>query len=1063
MSAPAGHSGRIVGTMARIQAAIRTARRSVTTTLRLKLLMALLAVALAPSGIIAARNYTTMRAALTDAAYQSLFAAASQTSVRLDAFINTNLETVATEALLPALGNYLEILAQDGGAHTKAAEEARALVLDGLRAFAKKDVSFVSSYALIDRNGRNVADTTSSNTGLDESRRDYFRVALETGLPYVSPVELSQANGAPSLHFSCMVRTTDGTPVGVLRGRYSATILQQLIVESTGLLGEQSFAILLSDDRLLLAHGLLTPTRATKLNFRLVTPLPPNRLSELHQSGRLPRSLPWDLSASLPGMAEGIARVGSSAPYFNVQPAAAMGSRGVQAAAATVMKNQPWIVVFLQPRDVFLAPVRAETRGTIILALITAAAVVTATFGMAHLLTEPVVRLTHVARRVAEGDMSARARVESRDEVGILADTFNRMKDRLAETLDGLRKSEEKYRGIFENALEGIFQVSLEGRTLNANPAMARIIDYDSPQRMIASLTDFRRQLHVRPEDHDALLSTIVERGSVIGREVEVRRKDGQEIWVSISARAVRDEGGRPLFIEGFATDITERKRGEAELTQHRHHLEDLVSERTEELSIERDRAEVASQAKSAFLANMSHELRTPLNAILGYAQILKRQANLTVTQRNQLETLHRSGEHLLTLINDILDLGKIEAQRMEVDEAPFSLRAMLQQVFDITKVKVEEKGLSLSCDPRTALPEQVCGDERKLKQVLLNLLSNAVKYTQAGSVILRVSYEEAGAGLLRIEVEDTGIGIPEDKLEAIFDPFTQVKGEGQPEQGTGLGLTITQRLVTLMGGKLEVTSELGRGSSFTVEVPLSTIEKGGVVPAVAVAQVVGYRGERKRILVVDDNAANVSMLSALLTPLGFDVTTADNGVDAVQRAEDVRPHIVLLDMVMPRMDGLGVALALKEHRELGRTIKIVGVSATVTGSERKRAFMAACDDFLTKPVEVERLLSKLERQLGIVWETACPAEPGAEAEAPREEGLAPRGEAPKVPSEDVLDAMRRAAERGQFGALESMLTACMAEDATYAVFCGQVKTLAARYDDEGIDAYLSEVTNNRA
>jgi hypothetical protein len=259
----------IVNITTQIRKAIHVAWQSVATSLRIKLLLAFLAVALAPSSLIAFRNYKTMHAALTDAAYQSLFAAASQTSVRLDAFIGSNLNVIGTEARLPALGDYLENTAH----HDKAGEGTKAIVLEALRAFTKKDAVFISSYALLDRNGHNIVDTIASNVGLDESDRDYFRVARETGLPYVSPIEFSRIDGMPYLYFSSMVSTAAGKPVGVLRGRYSAAILQQMIVESTGLVGSQSFAILLDDDRLLLAHGLMAPSSAPSRNFRLVTPL----------------------------------------------------------------------------------------------------------------------------------------------------------------------------------------------------------------------------------------------------------------------------------------------------------------------------------------------------------------------------------------------------------------------------------------------------------------------------------------------------------------------------------------------------------------------------------------------------------------------------------------------------------------------------------------------------------------------------------------------------------------------------------------------------------------------
>jgi signal transduction histidine kinase len=256
--------------------------------------------------------------------------------------------------------------------------------------------------------------------------------------------------------------------------------------------------------------------------------------------------------------------------------------------------------------------------------------------------------------------------------------------------------------------------------------------------------------------------------------------------------------------------------------------LEQRVAERTAELSVAKERAEVASRAKSSFLSNMSHELRTPLNAILGYAQILQRDC-VSETQRQHLQIICASGEHLLTLINDILDVGKIEAQKMELQEVTFHLPSLLGQALNITKIKAEEKDLSFDYEPASPLPEYLRGDERKLRQILLNLLSNAVKYTRRGRVALRVSYEHAGSGLFRCDVVDTGIGIAPDKLESIFEPFTQFAAERHVREGTGLGLTITLRLVTLMRGSLKVTSEPGKGSTFRVELPLPAAGAGEI------------------------------------------------------------------------------------------------------------------------------------------------------------------------------------------------------------------------------------------
>ena len=479
-----------------------------------------------------------------------------------------------------------------------------------------------------------------------------------------------------------------------------------------------------------------------------------------------------------------------------------------------------------------------------------------------------------------------------------------------------------------------------------------------------------------------------IEDGIVIGESATRSVKRGEAYMLGMAAPLYDSEGKLIAVIESVR-DITERKEAEEELKKHRANLEELVRERTSELIIAKERAEVASQAKSAFLSSMSHELRTPLNAILGYAQILKRQENLTDAQRQQVEIMRDSGEHLLTLINDILDMGKIEAQRMEIEELSFDLSAQLRQVFNIAKIKADEKDLDFQYEERTPLPGFVRGDQRKLKQILLNLISNAVKYTRRGHVITRVSYDP-NSGMFRCEVADTGIGIAPDKLETVFEPFTQLVGPGQIREGTGLGLSITRRLVTLMQGKVAVESEPGKGSTFRVELPLPAVSGAEISRDVAGPAVTGYKGKRKRILVADDNITNASMLVAVLEPLGFDLVTAENGREAVRQARELPPDLVLLDLVMPDMDGLETAREMRRLHELDGT-RIVGTSATVSDSARRDAFAAVCDDFMAKPIGLELLREKIGKHLGLVWETALPGIPAAAApvEAPAPEELA--------------------------------------------------------------------------
>jgi signal transduction histidine kinase len=381
-----------------------------------------------------------------------------------------------------------------------------------------------------------------------------------------------------------------------------------------------------------------------------------------------------------------------------------------------------------------------------------------------------------------------------------------------------------------------------------------------------------------------------------------------------------------------------------------------------------RHAAEAANRAKSEFLANMSHELRTPLNAVLGYAQLLTMDGGLSPRQERGLNTIHESGEHLLALINDILDLARIEAGRTELNPAPLPLPSFLQAALELMLVKAQEKRLALVFDAGPGLPRFVLADERRLRQVLLNLLGNAIKFTDRGTVTLRASAEPQGLSrvLLRVEVEDTGVGMHPDDLERIFRPFEQVGDPGKRSGGSGLGLAITRALVNDMGGRVQVHSEPSCGTRFVVELPLPVAH-----PAPAAARRLPgpphYAGPTRRVLVADDVAANRALMCDFLVNAGFEVAQANDGREMLEVARSFRPDLIVMDSVMPVVDGAEATRRLRREAGLA-AVPVIAVSAAATGEHRDACLQAGVNVFLTKPVSLETLQAHIGQALGLQW-----------------------------------------------------------------------------------------------
>ncbi|MDM8567470.1 two-component regulator propeller domain-containing protein [Candidatus Halobeggiatoa sp. HSG11] len=431
--------------------------------------------------------------------------------------------------------------------------------------------------------------------------------------------------------------------------------------------------------------------------------------------------------------------------------------------------------------------------------------------------------------------------------------------------------------------------------------------------------------------------------------------KTGQLKWVWEQGQGVFDQNGKLLAIEGLINDITEQKQTEMALQQAKKD------------------AETANQAKSTFLSSMSHELRTPLNSILGFAQILQRDTSITIKQQHDLNIIEQSGNHLLSLINDVLDLAKVESGKIELFETDFSLPSLLNEIGELIKVRTQHENINFHLKFADELPNGVCGDERRLRQILLNLLTNAVKFTKQGSVSLEVKSEKLTVkngesekqSLLHFLIQDTGVGIFPENLETIFEPFKQVGEQEFQAEGTGLGLAISKNLVELMGGQLHVSSQVNVGTQFWFELALPVVDYN-VTPIVQ-QSIIGIQEKPPKILVVDDNLNNRVVLIDMLAPLGFLVESANNGRIGIEIAIKWKPDVIITDLIMPDMDGFELIRQLRQSPLLKEKI-IIAASASVYEEDKKRSLTIGSNAFLPKPIKIEKLLEQLQHHLNLTW-----------------------------------------------------------------------------------------------
>jgi PAS domain S-box-containing protein len=537
----------------------------------------------------------------------------------------------------------------------------------------------------------------------------------------------------------------------------------------------------------------------------------------------------------------------------------------------------------------------------------------------------------------------------------------------LENKIAALRESEQKFRVIFDQTFQFIGVLDCDGTLVQANRSALQFAGVDAKEVLGKPFWDTPWWTH-SPELQQRLKKAVQEAktGKLVRFEASHTAPDGRVSFIDFSLKPVTDSKGHVVLLIPEGRDITERKQAEEELMRYKEHLEETVQQRTEELQLARDAAETANKAKSAFLANMSHELRTPLNSILGFSHIMQQDEALTKSQHEILDIINSSGEHLLTLINDVLEIAKIEAGKLQLQVATFDLHAMVREVSDMMRLRAEQKGLQLELDQSSGLPNYIQGDEARLRQILVNLVSNAVKFTDKGSVILRMGIKSNDRNHILLVVEDTGPGISEENQQRLFEPFVQLP-EGEMQVGTGLGLAIVRQFVSLMGGTVAVDSMLGKGSKFRVELPLKEAEEEAHIRygRKSRGRVVGLKPGQPdyKVLVVDDQHDNQMLLAKLMADVGLDVKVADNGEQCVKLFQEWTPDLIWMDRRMPVMDGVE---ATRKIRELphGDKVKIIAVTASAFKEQQEELSKAGMDDYVSKPFRFNEIYETLERQL---------------------------------------------------------------------------------------------------
>jgi PAS domain S-box-containing protein len=656
--------------------------------------------------------------------------------------------------------------------------------------------------------------------------------------------------------------------------------------------------------------------------------------------------------------------------------------------------------------------------------LLTMLTMVIAGVYLSRSIASPMVRLATVAGRIGRGEWDATIDVHGRDEVGALADSFRTMVGELRQTT----VSKTYVDDIVQSMADSLVVIDINGKILMANRATHALLDYDEgclvgePIQRITAWAEAASATEPTPL-----------RGHSYQIEREYIGRDGRRIPVLVSTTAMRSEGDHLICL---AQDLRERKRAEGELR------------------VAKEKAEGANRAKSAFLANMSHEIRTPLNAVLGYTQLMLRDPAIEEPGKDYLHIINRSGEHLLALINDVLDMSKIEAGGMTANVKAFDVGQLVADLAAMFMLRASSKGLRFDVVEAPGVDRTVAADQGKIRQVLINLVGNAIKFTDTGHVKLEVTVSRRPGGQLWLSarVEDTGVGIAASEQGKLFQPFTQTESGIRLQSGTGLGLAISAQYARLMGGQITMSSGVGVGTVCLFEIPVQAVDAASAIRVTPDRRVAGLLpgSTTPRVLIVDDEPDNRGWLNGLLTSVGFDVREADNGEAAVRECGTWHPQLVLMDLRMPVMDGLEATRRIRKSSPRTQTVIIV-LTASALDEDRHRLLQAGADELIVKPCREADLLERIRVHLDLAYAYADPA--AGQARSSTDDSFrSSKSDALDALPVEWADDMRRAIFNGENDRVNELIARIPSRDAEFA---SALQRLADRYEYDALTQLL--------